>query len=82
MIIEIFTSLIINLFVSYINYDYEHVKLCNHNILVLKHEINDLYQRLSELQSDVDYLKSTIEIRDDEIRHLITNNYIVHETNN
>lgn len=79
MIIEIFTSIFVNLLITYFNSDREKLQLCNNNILLLKNEINELYHKISDLHSEIDILKSSVKMKDEEILAFINHNYIIDE---
>lgn len=77
MFIEIITSVFINLLMSYLHYDYEHMKICNNNVILLKNEISELYSQISDLHTEINDLKMMIETRDDDIQNFINSNYMV-----
>lgn len=79
MIIEIFTSIFINLLMTYFNTDHEKMQICNNNILLLKNEVNELYHQISDLHAEIDTLKSSVKLRDEEIMTFINHNYIIDE---
>lgn len=79
MIIEIFTSIFVNLILTYFTNDYEKIQICNNDIILLKNEVNELYHQIADLHAEIDSLKNSVKLRDEEILTFINHNYIIDE---